>query len=246
MSQYRSIRDAVWACDVISGRAKLVALRLVEHWPRIFPSLASLVKFTGLSERTVREALRELEERNVIQTQHRPGSSSTYSFVGVSIPALGTPAESAGPPRQNPPDPPAESAGPTPAESAPKADPDLKQLPKQETQAGSFARPALMYKFPKGWNPKDPRHRDEGKMLGLTSQEVQRHAFECRNKDYPHGFSNADDQFSRELSWAARDKETRNFKANPHGLDEKPGRFRKPNDPRPPTVFGAITARRPG
>lgn len=98
-----------------------------------------------------------------------------------------------------------------------------------------------MYKFPKGWKPKTPRHVDDGRLLGLTPAEVERHAFEVRCKDYPHGFSDPDDQFSRELSWAARDKETRTFqqqrKANPNGFNENPGAGRRPDDPRPAPVF---------
>jgi hypothetical protein len=118
-AQFRSIRDAVWECPHIGGSAKLVALRLVEHWPRIFPSLRTIGTYTGLAERTVRDALRELEKKHVIVTTRHEGKSSTYNFVGVSIPAFGGAPRQEPPegepesgPRQNPPDPPAESAGP--------------------------------------------------------------------------------------------------------------------------------------
>lgn len=87
--QFRSVREAVWACDLIGGSAKLVALRLVEYWPRIFPSLATIGQFTGLSERCIRDALRELERKKIITTHRQQGLSSSYQFIGVSIPALG-------------------------------------------------------------------------------------------------------------------------------------------------------------
>jgi hypothetical protein len=127
-AQFRTIRDAVWECGHIGGSAKLVALRLVEHWPRIFPSLRTIATYTGLSERTVRDALRELERSAVIKTTKHKGLTSTYAFVGVSIPAFGSDTSGEPPrqispegepdaepdpePRQILPDPPAESAGP--------------------------------------------------------------------------------------------------------------------------------------
>lgn len=118
MNQYRSIRDAIWACGTIGYIAKLVALRLVEHWPRVFPSVTSLAQWTGLSERSVRNALGELEGKRVISIDRRQGQSSVYSFVGVSIPDLGmvddTPAPDAGVngPRHHVQDTPAPRAGP--------------------------------------------------------------------------------------------------------------------------------------
>lgn len=129
-NQFRSIRDAVWGCTEIGGSAKLVALRLVEHWPRIFPSLRSLCFFTGLSERTVRDALRELEKVGVIHThrrlnkKHGGTTTSEYSFPGVSIPALGVSPQT--------PPPPAEAAGGEGAESAAPPSPNLPPPPRQD------------------------------------------------------------------------------------------------------------------
>lgn len=125
MSQYRTLRDAVWAIEGISQPALVVALRLVEHWPRIMPSVAGLAQFTKMSERNVRYALKELEERGVIAIQHVSGRRSVYQFIGVSIPHLGTPADSA--PLHHVHPTPADSAPPTPAPRAPEADKILKQ-----------------------------------------------------------------------------------------------------------------------
>jgi DNA-binding transcriptional ArsR family regulator len=96
--QFRTVRDAVWHCKQIGGSAKLIALRLVEHLPDAFPSLLTLADWTGLSERTVRVALRELESKRVVETR-RTGRSNVYAFafVGVSIPELGLPGGEAPP-----------------------------------------------------------------------------------------------------------------------------------------------------
>lgn len=110
-------------------------------------------------------------------------------------------------------------------------------------------RPALRYEFRPDWKPKTS-HRDLARSLGLTDEEVGERLHDCRNKTYPNGFRSEDKQFNRELAWAARDKETRTFKAqqaaarkaNPHGFDEHPGRNRRPDDPRPEPVFGRAGA----
>lgn len=111
--QFRTVREAVWHCKQIGGSAKLIALRLVEHLPDAFPSLLTLAGWTGLSERTVRVALRELERKRVVETR-RTGRSNVYAFafVGVSIPELGVPdgdASGAAPPSGE--DAPPESGG---------------------------------------------------------------------------------------------------------------------------------------
>jgi hypothetical protein len=96
--QFRNVREAVWHCKKIGGSAKLIALRLVEHLPDAFPSLLTLAGWTGLSERTVRVALRELEAKRVVETR-RTGRTNVYAFafVGVSIPELGLDGDDAPP-----------------------------------------------------------------------------------------------------------------------------------------------------
>jgi hypothetical protein len=71
--------------------------------------------------------------------------------------------------------------------------------------------PVLKYQFDKSWKPKQD-HKTAGAALGLTVKEVVERARDCRLKAYPRGFVSEDDQFSRELTWAARDKETNRFK----------------------------------
>jgi hypothetical protein len=92
--QFRNLREAVWACDELGHIAKLVALRLVEHWPQIWPSIAFIGQRCKLSERAVRYALRELEATGMIETEGRHRKSSRYWFCSstgarVIIPKLG-------------------------------------------------------------------------------------------------------------------------------------------------------------
>lgn len=166
MSQYRDIRDAVWACRTIGTAAKMVALRLVEHWPRIYPSVASLSEFTGLSARSVARALRELEEQHVIRTRHHMGRSSTYEFVGVSIPEFGTPANAAGvapPTPANASGDPCQICTPTPATVADEAD-----NTKRTREAGGRKRrsPPVETPLPADWTP-SKHHREYAHNLGL-------------------------------------------------------------------------------
>jgi DNA-binding transcriptional ArsR family regulator len=115
MTQFADVLDAVWALD-IDPTAKLVALRLARHWPRIFPGVKSLAEWTKLDERTVRRALHRLEADKVIAVTRREGQSSVYEFAGVVIPSLGSRPplavcrEGVEPPRAQRPHPPGHSA----------------------------------------------------------------------------------------------------------------------------------------
>lgn len=106
-------------------------------------------------------------------------------------------------------------------------------------EANAWKAKPLRREFDPKWKPKTSQ-RDYGVSLGLTEPELRALLEDCRLKTFVYPFTSEDNQFKREIIALHKRK------ANPHGLDEKPGRFRKPNDPRPPTVFGAITARRPG
>lgn len=138
--------------------------------------------------------------------------------------------------------------------ATPEPETDREPLPHERAEARAAAeptgaRPALRFEFRPEWKPKTS-HRDLARSLGLTDEEVGERLHDCRNKTYPNGFRSEDKQFNRELAWAARDKETRTFKAqqlaarkaNPHGLDENPGARRRPDDPRPQPVFDRIGA----
>lgn len=101
--------------------------------------------------------------------------------------------------------------------------------------------PAPRFKFRSDWRP----HKDDtarGREYGLTDDEMRDRAEHCRLKLYDKPFSSEDEQWRRELLFMKKDKETQRFreqrKANPHGLDEHPGRKRKPDEPRPDPVFG--------
>ncbi len=271
MSEYRHLRDAVWARawdGALSTPQLVVALRLVEHWPRIFPGEKTLARWTRLSERAVRDALHALEAGRLIQITRTPGRPNAYAFLDpqggeIRVPSLGpTPAGAAAPPRQELPHPPAGAAAPTPAGAAAEADPDLKQSSKQEEKAGSArelmphekaelrkalepptgARPVGLYQFREAWKP-PVRLRQLGlRELGLTDAEMVDRLKHCRLKLYERPFPSEEAQFERELRWLAEDKKTKAFreqrKANPHGLDENPGARRRPGDTPPTPVFG--------
>lgn len=130
MSEHRSLRDAVWARawsgDLDSSRL-LVLLRLVEHFPRIFPGEKTLAQWTRLSVSTVRRALRDLESQKFIRTLVTPGRVNQYQFLDSSgnpiLMDLGpTPVMVTAPPVM--------VTAPTPVMVTAEADPDLKQLRK--------------------------------------------------------------------------------------------------------------------
>jgi hypothetical protein len=190
------VRDAVWHCDKIGGSAKLVALRLVEHLPDAFPSLDTLSGWTGLSVRTIRTALRELEAKEVITTQRNVrGRSNLYSFfVGVSIPELGRADLPPAPTEDDPDGPrrklPTSPREPTPAESAGvgggncrpgRQELPPKQDPKLTNKRGGGARgrsrppaaaptPPLLFDF-EGWEC-SAALRAELRQLGIADERI--------------------------------------------------------------------------
>lgn len=233
----------------------VVALRLVEHWPRIFPGVETLARWTAQSVRCVRNALRSLEEAGFIRTTHNPGRASSYEFLdehghGIRVPSLG-PVKGA--PRHVVPDtpapdaaPPARGAGPTPARGAAEADPDLKQESKNEMEAFG-ARPLPKYEFDKSWRPKK-EHREFGLSQGLTDQDILDRAEHCRRKRYEKPIKTEDDQFHRELIWLRNDKQSETFKNQQRKAtyanrpDENPGRDRRAGDRPPEPLFGRSRA----
>lgn len=95
------ILSACWPLD-LSPSQKLVVISLADQANDegvCWPSMASLMRRTCLSERAVRNALRDLEAGGYLRTHHREGRSSYYTV---------TPA--AGAPRQEMPDTPAPRA----------------------------------------------------------------------------------------------------------------------------------------
>jgi hypothetical protein len=76
-------REAIWNRTLGSSSAKIVALRLLELAGADLPLARHAFGFTRRSERTVRAAIRDLEERRMIATTNRDGSTSEYEFVGI-------------------------------------------------------------------------------------------------------------------------------------------------------------------
>lgn len=280
-SGWRKLRDAVWARTAqghLSAPQTLVALRLVEHWPDIYPGEKTLARWTQLGESTVRRALGELQAMKVIRIIRNPGRGNIYEFLDTegnpirrTVPNIGPwpvpqsdPARSERPPRSERAVTPSGASGVTPLGASAEADPDLKQDPKQEREAGARellphekaekrkaleppdgSRPAPLYRFRDGWKPKQS-HRALGLELGLTEPEMLAELADCRDKVYERPIQSEDAQFRRELRWLAADKQTKKFreqrKANPHGLDENPGSRRRIGEDSARSVFGGRRA----
>ena len=112
-----------WRADLPTGR-KLVLLSLCDNandQGECYPSIATIARRCGMSERAVQGHLAELANAQILTREDRIGRSTVFRIHPRRI---CTPAESAPPqnlhpsPAESAP-PPAESAPPTPAESAP-------------------------------------------------------------------------------------------------------------------------------
>jgi len=70
-----------WAFPVpVTGPRKAVLTALAEHADEIggcWPSIARLVLYSGVSERTVQTALKDLERANLVRIDHSSGRTST-------------------------------------------------------------------------------------------------------------------------------------------------------------------------
>ena len=83
-----SLKAAVYANETrdifgISSSAQLVRLSLAirnNTEDKSFPKIETIAKNTGLSERTVRRAIKELEDKGVMRTMRRQGKSSVYTM----------------------------------------------------------------------------------------------------------------------------------------------------------------------
>lgn len=79
---------AIWADRGVPGvrpplshPAKAVGTRLARYFPRIYPSMKVLCAELTMSERCVRDAIRELERAGIIKTYRRYNRSSRYVFL---------------------------------------------------------------------------------------------------------------------------------------------------------------------
>jgi len=149
---WKEIRDAVWARAFEGGFTSpqlLVALRLVEHFPNIFPGEQKLARWTRLGLSTVRQAIAELEAARILRVTRNPGRVNQYEFldragnpITQGVPDIGpTPPGAGGAPRQELDHTPPGAGSPTPPGAGSEADPDLKQDPKQEVEAGRASAP---------------------------------------------------------------------------------------------------------
>jgi hypothetical protein len=258
LTEFKELRDSVWDRaweGGLSSAELLVLLRLVEHMPTPYPNLKTLERWTRLDERTIRRALRKLEDEKIIRTQRNPGRGNQYQFLDeagapIVIRRIGPRPRTQ---RPHPPDTMTAGAdtvtGPTtqtPDTMTAEADPDLKQESKREDEAGARVRqraklesgplenpgsqPVLRYRFDPKWRPK-PEHRARGLEIGLTDDQILELSELARRKPRKHGFFNEDDEFHRDMIWERRERETQQLiiqrKASNGKEFELPGNDRK-------------------
>lgn len=75
----RAARDWAYA-QPLKAPAKPVLVALAEHGERCWPSVARLAEMTGYDVRTVRRAIRTLEQAGLIDVEQQPGKSASYSL----------------------------------------------------------------------------------------------------------------------------------------------------------------------
>lgn len=194
MNEFKELRDSIWDRAWNGGLDSaelLVLLRLVEHMPRIFPNLKTLERWTRLDERTIRRAIRRLEQDKILRTQHNPGRGNLYQFLDsdgnpIVIRGIG--------PRTLRPDTPVTMTGhpghhdrTTPVTMTAEADPDPKQDPKQ-TREAEGDRPAppiastrkVAYFDLDGWEPSASLEA-EAAMQGIPVDVFRSRIAELRN-----------------------------------------------------------------
>lgn len=182
-----SLRASTWAWTVqTSPTAKLVLVALADHADEAglcWPSIARLRTFTCLSERAIRDALRDLETSELMVTDRREGMNSRYTLrigcpaaprqemPGSSIP---TPAPNAGDPGAICRTPRQQMPG-TPAAAAPEPSLTTKEPPVNRQEVALRAPAAKAeprgYRLPEDWAPS----RDDCEFaqdLGLRPDEV--------------------------------------------------------------------------
>lgn len=82
-----SIDATRWAWQQnLSPTRKLLLLALADRASErhdCYPSIIRLKADTGLYEKTIKEALQELEKLGLLAIERRPGESSVYRLIGV-------------------------------------------------------------------------------------------------------------------------------------------------------------------
>lgn len=170
------ILSACWPLD-LSPSQKLVVISLADQANDegvCWPSMASLTRRTCLSERAVRNALRDLEAGGYLQTHYREGRSSYYTV---------TPARAA--PRQEMPDTPAPRAPHpgttcrTPRQQVPP-EPSLNHQGTVTESVGAAAPSKMGTRLPEDWLP-DPSMLKAAIDRGLTGQALRDEIDKFRN-----------------------------------------------------------------
>jgi transcription initiation factor IIE alpha subunit len=67
----------------LTPATKLVLLGLIDHYPNIYPSQKTIANKLGLSLATVKRAIAELRDKNLIITSEKEKLSLTYRFTDI-------------------------------------------------------------------------------------------------------------------------------------------------------------------
>jgi hypothetical protein len=141
-----ALMTEAWKAELPSGR-KLVLLSLCDNandQGECYPSMATISKRCGMSERAAQGHVVELQKAGILTRIDRLGRSTLFT---INPRRICTPAESAPPQNLRPS--PAESAPPVPAESAPITiiEPSLNHQVKQKSASRSSEIKASIFKI---------------------------------------------------------------------------------------------------
>jgi len=86
--------SAVFGSDLpawLKPYAGALATFAADDGSRVYPSVATLARLVGRSERSAQRALRELRARGVIKREHGPGHrrAPQYQFRAIALPQIG-------------------------------------------------------------------------------------------------------------------------------------------------------------
>jgi len=172
VNRFAWLQSRIFQAENLSSTARLVACALVsfvnDQTLGCFPKVATLAKSTGLGERTVRNALNELAEHNLVLKQRRAtgwfNTRNTYQLIGISSE---TRAPQTRPKRKNVP---ATAAASAPApDSASNKNTDLRKSDRRAS--GQTATGHLPKKSPSSILPALPR--DETDLIKVVVRRWQ-------------------------------------------------------------------------
>lgn len=169
---------AVLNLELNDVSAKMVLIGLANHTSpdgKCFPSVRLLMRYSGLSERSVRSTIKKLEELQLIRVERAEGRVSTYFLT--------LPEAQAAPPPANP--------APTPANAAPITVKEPENNLSRPTEQRLDAR----YGIDDGWKPNERTLAQLQIKFPLIDLDHQVELFVAHNQAHPKLIANADAAF---------------------------------------------------